>query len=235
MTQLSVDIVTGGRGGEGPLAPERGWVRVLRFVVGVFVLAAVVRDLWLAAMGQGENDLVQTFSQFTVQSNAVFGAVLVLSAMARRASLPRGWDHLRGALAFYLVMTGIVYAVLVAPPGELWSWNIVWTNLALHRVAPLFAVVDWLLVTMTTRGSWHRPLAWMVYPLAFLVYSWIRGALTGWYPYDFLNPTLPGGWGVVLVTAAVVLAAFLVVGVVVHVLGNLRVRLATRRGAVPVA
>ncbi len=75
----------------------------------------------------------------------------------------------------------------------------------------------------------------MVYPLAFLVYSWIRGALTGWYPYDFLNPTLPGGWGVVLVTAAVVLAAFLVVGVVVHVLGNLRVRLATRRGAVPVA
>lgn len=75
---------------------------------------------------------------------------------------------------------------------------------------------------MTTRGTWRRPLAWMVYPLAFLVYSWIRGAITGWYPYDFLNPTLPGGWGVVLVTAGIVLVAFLIVGAVVHLLGNVR-------------
>jgi len=122
---------------------------------------------------------------------------------------------------------GIVYAVLVAPPGEVWSWHITWTNLALHRVAPLFALADWVLVTMTTRGTWRRPLAWMVYPLAFLVYSWIRGAITGWYPYDFLNPTLPGGWGVVLVTAGIVLVAFLIVGAVVHLLGNVRVRSVT--------
>lgn len=31
---------------------------------------------------------------------------------------------------------GIVYAVLVAPPGEVWSWHITWTNLALQSGRP---------------------------------------------------------------------------------------------------
>jgi hypothetical protein len=75
----------------------------------------------------------------------------------------------------------------------------------------------------------------MAYPAAFVTFSWVRGALDGWYAYDFLNPTLDGGWSAVLVAAAEVLAAFLVVGVLVHAAGNARAALAVgrppRRGA----
>ena len=206
------------------LAPDRPWVRIARLIVGVFVLAAVTYDTWLSAVGQDDRTLVENFSFFTIQSNLVFGAALVLSACVRRDRLPRWWDHLRGALAFYLVMTGIVYAVLVAPPGEFWSWDIAWTHIAMHRIGPLFAVADWLLVVMTVRAGWLRPLAWLAYPVAYLIYSWIRGAFTGWYPYDFLNPTLPGGWNEVFVMVAIVLVAFLLVATVVHLLGDLRAR-----------
>lgn len=186
------------------------------------MLAGVAYSTSVAVIDRNDRGLVEQFSFFTIEANLVFGAVLVLSAVLPRQRLPRWWDHLRGALAFYLVMTGLVYALLVAPPGEVWSLNITWTNWALHRVAPLFAVADWLLVVMTIRGRWMRPLVWLIYPLAFLIYSWIRGAITGWYPYDFLNPTLPGGWGAVLVTTLIVLIAFLIVSVIVHLLGNLR-------------
>ena len=107
-------------------------------------------------------------------------------------------------------------------------WDLEWTNLALHRLAPVAGLLGWLFVTMTVRGTWGRPLAWLLYPVAFLIYTWVRGAIVGWYPYGFLDPTQPGGWPEVLQTSAMVLGAFLVVSVLVHVLGNLRVRLAHR-------
>ncbi|MDP9983020.1 hypothetical protein J2W14_002422 [Pseudarthrobacter oxydans] len=88
-------------------------------------------------------DIFQLYSEFTVQSNLVLGVVLIASAARPRTRLPAWWDHLFGALVFYLVMTGIIYAVLVAPPDEpWWSWDMYWPQLAHHRLAPLFVTLD---------------------------------------------------------------------------------------------
>lgn len=210
--------------------PDRLWVRVPRLVVGVWVLVALVQKTIDATEPGSDVDLGQLYSEFTVQSNLVFGLVLVTAALVPRLRLPSWWDHLFGALVFYLVMTGIIYAVLVAPPDEpWWTWDMYWPQMVHHRLAPLFAALDWLLVTRTVRGRWWRPLAWLGYPVAFLAWSWTRGAIDGWYVYDFLDPTLDGGWPGVFATTAQVLVAFLVVGVLVHVAGNGRTALATPR------
>jgi hypothetical protein len=50
--------------------------------------------------------------------------------------------------------------------------------------------------------------------------------------YDFLDPTLDGGWAAVFVSTGQVLLGFLVVAVLVHLAGNLRVALG-RRAAHP--
>ncbi|HET8878115.1 MAG TPA: Pr6Pr family membrane protein [Arthrobacter sp.] len=172
-------------------------------------------------------DIAQLYSEFTVQSNLALAVVLLAAAAVPRDRLPRWWDRLAGALALYLVMTGLIYVVLVAPPGEpWWSLDLYWPQLMHHRVAPLFAALDWLLITRTGRGPWWRPLAWLGYPAAFLVFSWVRGGIDGWYVYDFLDPTLEGGWPAALTTTAEVLAAFLVVAVLLHVAGNARAALA---------
>ncbi|MDQ0756152.1 Pr6Pr family membrane protein [Arthrobacter sp. B3I4] len=208
--------------------PDQNWIRVLRFVVGVLVLAALVQKTYDATLPGNDVDIAQLYSEFTVQSNLALGLVLVVSAARPRARLPWWWDRLFGALALYLVMTGIIYVVLVAPPGEpWWSVDLYWPQLVHHRLAPLFAALDWLLVTRTVRGRWWRPLAWLGYPAAFLIFSWVRGGIDGWYVYDFLDPTLDGGWGAALTTTAQVLAAFLVVAVLLHVAGNVRASLAS--------
>ncbi|WP_306630525.1 hypothetical protein [Arthrobacter sp. B1I2] len=50
-----------------------------------------------------------------------------------------------GALVLYLVMTGIIYIVLVAPPEEQWwTWDLYWPQPAHHRLAPLVAALDWI-------------------------------------------------------------------------------------------
>jgi hypothetical protein len=212
------------------LHPDRIWVRLLRLAVGLFVLVALARKTYDATLPGSDVDILQLYSEFTVQSNLALGLVLIASAVRPRSRLPEWWDHLFGALVFYLVMTGIIYAVLVAPPGEpWWSWDMYWPQLAHHRVAPLFVSLDWLLVTRTVRGTWRRPLVWLGYPVAFLVFSWVRGGIDGWYVYDFLDPTLDGGWPAALTTTAQVLVAFLVIAVLVHAAGNWRAALAVGR------
>ena len=211
------------------LHPDRIWIRALRFAVGVFVLVALARKTFDATLPGNDVDVAQLYSEFTVQSNLALGIVLIISAALPRTRLPEWWDHLFGALAFYLVMTGIIYVVLVAPPEEpWWSLDLYWPQLAHHRVAPLFAALDWLLVTRTVRGKWGRPLVWLSYPAAFLVFSWVRGAIDGWYVYDFLDPTLDGGWPAALTTTAQVLVTFLVIATLLHGAGNARSALAVR-------
>lgn len=211
------------------LHPDRAWVRVLRFAVAGFVVAAVVRNTILSSTGGADSDLVQLYSMFTIQSNLAFAAVLLVGAVSMRRRLPSWWDNLRGGVAFLLVMTGLVYALFVAPPGEALSWDITWTNLALHRVAPVFALADWALITMTRRSGWGRPLAWLVYPVLYLAYTWVRGAIVDWYPYGFLDPTGAGGWPAVAAATAQVLVAFLIMAVGMHVIGRVRTSLARSR------
>lgn len=210
------------------LHPDRPWIRVLRALTGLIVLAAVVQKTVDATLPGNDVDIPQLYSEFTVQGNLVFGLVLIISGVRRRDALPLWWDHFFGALVLYLVMTGIIYVVLVAPPGEpWWTWDLYWPQLVHHRLAPLVAALDWVLVTRTVRGPWWRPFAWLGYPAAFLAFSWVRGGMDGWYVYDFLDPTLDGGWPRVLAATGQVLAAFLAVAVLVHAAGNARVALAT--------
>ncbi|GGH93402.1 Pr6Pr family membrane protein [Arthrobacter liuii] len=212
------------------LHPDRPWIRAVRILVGLFVVVALVQKTFDAALPGNDVDIPQLYSEFTVQGNLVLGLVLIMSGARRRNRLPGWWDHLFGALVLYLVMTGVIYVGLVAPPGEpWWSWDLYWPQMAHHRLAPLVTALDWLLVIRTIRGPWWRPLAWLGYPVVFLAFSWIRGGIDGWYVYDFLDPTLDGGWARVLGATAQVLIAFLVASLLVHAAGNARVALATGR------
>lgn len=213
------------------LHPDRVWIRVLRLAVAAFAGAALVKNTIDAATGVADTNLAEHFSLFTIESNLLLVVVLVIGAFGVRRLLPAWWDDVRGGVAFLLVMTGLIYALLVAPPGEILRWDIGWTGIALHRVAPVFALLDWMLVTMTRRAGWGRPLAWLGFPVAYLIYTWVRGDLVGWYPYDFLDPLGRGGWGAVLATTAQVMIAFLAISIALHVIGLARVSLARRRSS----
>lgn len=46
----------------------------------------------------------------------------------------------------------------------------------------VIAALDWLLVTCTVRGPWRRPLLWLCYPVAFLIFSWGAAPSTAGIP-----------------------------------------------------
>lgn len=198
-------------------------MRALRGLAALAALAALVSNA-LAAWQEGL--LAQNLSYFTNLSN--LGLVLLVLAGSVSTRRPPCWDALRGGVTLALVMTGLIYALVIAPPEELLRWDIGWQGIVLHRVVPVVALLDWIISPVVRRGRLRQAAAWLLWPALYLALTWWRGTETGWYPYAFLDPTLAPREEFA-VTMGGVVAAFAVVALVLHLVGGRRV--SSRGGA----
>ena len=111
----------------------------------------------------------------------------------------------------------MVYGLLLANTDV--DTALAWVNHTVHRVMPIVIAVDWIIDPPTPRIEPRRALIWVAYPLAWIAYTMIRGAIVGWYPYPFLDPTR-GGYGPVIVTVGVIVAAGIALCLLVAAVGN---------------
>src|SRR5262245_27230776 len=166
------------------------------------ILAIVVQAKTLA--DAGVLDVVNFFSYFTIQSNLIGIAVLLVMAIQSSRHRPPALEGLRGAATVYLTVTFVVVIALLQNVDV--GLQLVWVDIVLHKVTPVVIVADWLLDPPLIPISWRRALTWLAYPLVWLGYTLIRGAIVGWYPYPFLDPA-KGGYSQVAVTSAVIVVA----------------------------
>jgi len=94
--------------------PRRGFESIVRVATAVAIVAAVAGQLQYLA-DAGLLRTVNFFSFFTIQSNIL--ACLVLLGLDTDVALPLGRfaRAARGAATLAMAMTGIIYAVLLAP------------------------------------------------------------------------------------------------------------------------
>lgn len=202
----------------------------LRVAIAAAIVAAIVGQLivsinnWHSA---GLSDItiqvVNFFSFFTIESNVLTVVVMLIGAwwLFTRKGEDVGWFlGLRLATVTYMATTGIVYNLLLRGVELPQGTTLPWSNEVLHLIGPLYVILDWLL------APGRRPIAWkslwpmLIFPLAWGVYTLIRGPLTYdgilkrdyWYPYPFLNPnTAPEGYASV---AFYIVLIAVVIGVV---------------------
>jgi hypothetical protein len=208
--------MTAGTGLPGPA--EKALVRVGRAAVGLLILAALGYDFWRVSV-QFHQTAGNYFSYFTIQSN-LFAAAVLLWGAVRPTGRPELRAVLRGAAVVYLLITGIVYALLLE---HLHASVVPWVNFTLHRLAPVVLVLDWLLDPPGRAITWRRALLWLVYAPAYVGYTLLRGLATGWYPYPFINPAQPGGYATVAAWCGGITALGLVLTVLLALSGR-RVR-----------
>jgi hypothetical protein len=159
----------------------RAVLAVVRVSVAVIVLAAIGTDI-VAQAGRGSHDLVNTLSFFTVQSNLIGAAVLLVAAARWRREPTPALDWWRGGAVVYLLVTMVVYNLLLTSDEPM-----SWTNAVVHALFPIYLVIDWLLQPPGASIGWGRALLWLVFPTVYLAYTFMRGALVGWYPYPFFD------------------------------------------------
>lgn len=157
--------------------------------------------------------LVRLFSYFTIQSNLfVLGVALTLTINPNRDGPV--WRVMRLDALLGIAITGIVFITVLSHLVVHHSTAAVWTNAGFHYISPVAAVLGWILFGPRPRITWSV-VAWaFVWPVLWTGYTLAHGAVSGWYPYPFLNAAKLGyalalrNVGLVLLIALVAAIAF---------------------------
>ncbi|NIH86759.1 Pr6Pr family membrane protein [Amycolatopsis granulosa] len=177
-------------------------VVLLGVVTQLFVTSGVMGGRYDSAAARVAN----VFAYFTIQSNLIVGATsLLLAIRPRWTSTAFRTLRLDGVLA--IAVTGIVFHLALAGLQDLSGWAWV-ADFLLHTASPLLGVLGWLL--FGPRGAvTPRIIGWsVVYPIAWLAFTLVRGAIDGFYPYPFIDVTALG-YPRVAVNCLVIAALFL--------------------------
>lgn len=161
------------------------------------------------------------FAYFSIVSSILAGVVLAFSGL----TLLQGKDEGERLHTFRLIATvsmiivGVVYHALlgdsaVDPRDIGYQWPVV-PNLVIHTYAPILIVVDYLISIKGYKPSWKKAWWVVVYPLAWLAFSLVRGLLDGWWPYWFINPNSEGGVVGMLTYVLIIAAGFIALGFIV--------------------
>jgi hypothetical protein len=184
----------------------------------VLVLAAIIAQAVVLA----QNDAfipTRFFAFFTILSNLIGVAAFIWLVATRDAPRSRTLELLRVGAAVYLTVTFFVVIFLLSNVDV--QLGLVWVDVVLHKIFPVIVVADWLLDPPQHRLTARDIVTVLAFPAIWTVLTMIRGALDGWYPYPFLDPA-NGGYGQVLVVAAVILVAFIALTWLIIELGNRR-------------
>lgn len=174
------------------MAPvHRPAVATYRLLVALTAATAVAVDVALGSP-------TRVLSYFTIQVNVIVAVVFAISAWrARTARHPLSPLVTGGTLFYALIATLVYHVLLVNEPGPLSMTGRpgllpALVDQVLHTLIPTAVLLDWLLLTRPAPLSLRHATKWLLYPLAYLLYSLFRGELLpptteGRYLYPFLD------------------------------------------------
>ncbi len=189
-------------------------VSAIRLAVAAVVIVAIVVQLIDASSKTADYSYANFFSFFTIQSNIIGAASMIVAAVVWRARGSVRLSQFRGAATLYMAITGVVFNLLLRDITEQLQTTLPWVNTVLHVAFPIVIVIDWLVDRTVHRLSYRQGLVFLVYPIAYLVYTLIRGPLVDWYPYPFLDPRSHGYGYVIIMSVIVAVICFLLAWVV---------------------
>ncbi len=136
---------------------------------------------------------IRFFSYFTLLSNVLVALAMTLPWLAPETKLGRFFlePAIRTAILAYIIIVAVIYHVVLR---KLWNpegWEYVADTIE-HVVAPTLYVIDWLLFVPKGTLKFRSAFVWLLFPVAYAVFSLIHGAVTGFYPYPFIDESKLG-------------------------------------------
>lgn len=193
-------------------------------------LASVALRLYLNMTAHPEHTplwrLIDFLSYFTNTTAILATAVAILALVRPRSRLAQ--PGAITATAVYILVVAVTYQWLLS--GETRGLEFL-ANMGLHQVLPALVLALWLVGTRKAGLRWTEPLAWTLYPAAYIAWTLARGAVIHRYPYFFADADKLG-YPHALANAAGFLAAFYLLGLGAVALGRLKIL--RRPQAVPV-
>jgi hypothetical protein len=157
---------------------------------------------------------INFFSYFTILTNILAALALTLAWLASQSALGEFLSRptVRTVIAAYIIIVMTIVYFVLRHLTELQGWDFV-ADLLLHYVMPVLFVIDWLFLVPKQMLKMKDSFRWLAFPIIYLVWAFIHGTYSGFYPYPFLNGAELGN-ARVLLNEAGLLMIFLVLGFV---------------------
>jgi hypothetical protein len=155
---------------------------------------------------------------FTVTTNllvAVASLIVAVAPDSRRGRKLGNPDSLTG-IAASIILVCITYNAILAGLWKPHGWQLA-ADLALHDVVPILFVVFWWIAVPRGSIRFRRAALWALYPIAYFAYAMLRGLVTDFYPYPFINVRELGFFWVIVNALGVLLAFFIILTVLTGV------------------
>jgi hypothetical protein len=172
-------------------------LRAFQLIGAIITLCGLVLQFWLmtkypSSRGIG-NTVIHFLSFFTIQTNILISACLLLPALipTSRVSQLLSRPSLRTAVMSYSALVAVIYFLLLRNIGHDYGLERL-ADWILHYVTPAMFLMDWVAWVPKGRVPWRAVAGYLIYPALYAAWTLLYGAITGWYPYPFVNATKLG-------------------------------------------
>ncbi len=146
-------------------------------------------------------DGLNLFSYYTIQSNILVVLLISLRIYYRfnKKNITKFISLITVAMTSWLLVTGLGFILLLSAIYHPEGIKMI-SNISLHYVTPTLMLIYYFFTENKVKTKKSLLLLFISYPLVYCIISLIRGVITGFYPYWFLNPTMnyPEGVGSLL-------------------------------------
>ncbi|MEO5893417.1 MAG: Pr6Pr family membrane protein [Ferruginibacter sp.] len=132
--------------------------------------------------------ITRFFSFFTILSNILVALCFTYRLLKPNAKWGRFFSRptTQTAIALYIGVTGIIYNTILRALWKPEGLQFL-VNELLHSVIPVLFILYWLFFVPKESLKWTSIFPWLIFPTVYCIYSIIRGAIAGVYPYPFLD------------------------------------------------
>lgn len=164
-----------------------------RFISFIFCLIgwfAVVMQYDLMIKNSTESfweTSLRFFSFFTILTNLIVAIYFTYQALQKN-SYKNEHSGVLTAVTLYIVIVGLVYQIILRS-----TWDPIGlsklVNELLHSLIPVLTFLYWYVYENKKELQYRLIVQWALYPVGYLFFILIRGHISNFYPYPFVNVT----------------------------------------------
>ena len=154
--------------------------------------------------------VVRFFSFFTILTNILVASYFtnqIITSKEKTENLLNKTGTLT-AITVYITVVGLVYQIALRHLWKPTGLQMIVDEL-LHTIIPTLTIIYWFLYEQKAELKWKMIPKFLLYPLFYLGFILVRGKLSGFYPYPFINVTALG-WPQTFINILVLFGVFLV-------------------------
>jgi hypothetical protein len=165
--------------------------RIMAVIGAAMGWLAVITQLYLMISNRVVSipeTILRFFSFFTIDTNILVALCFTFIFLRGNSGLSRFFTKATTitAITIYITIVGIVYNVILRSIWQPEGLQKVIDEL-LHSVIPALFILFWLIFVPIEQLKWKNAFPWLIYPIVYMTYAIIHGAITKFYPYPFVN------------------------------------------------